>query len=253
MKYLPIFFDVRWRSCLVVGGGRVAVQKINALLNAGGRVTVVSPSIDPLIHGWLPYRMVEHRAREYETGDLAGHCLVVAATDNEQVQRRVAEDAKQSGIPCNVVDRPELSTFIMPAVHAADDLTVAVSTNGVCPGFARLLRDHLSTSLGPEYPLALRIFGALRERWRNGNVPTDERQRRFDILFHGPFLSALRSRNWAEAQLALADATGERVPLRELCPPELESYDPQFFAQGVETDVGGAPRAAVDAPDTTQR
>lgn len=250
MKYLPILFDIRWRRCLVVGGGRVAVQKINALLNAGARVTVVSPSIDPLITAWLPYRMVEHIAREYETGDLAGHCLVVAATDNEQVQQRVSEDAKQAGIPCNVVDRPDLCTFIMPAIYAADDLTVAVSTNGSCPGFARLLRDHLTTVLGPEYPLALRIFAKLRERWQNDAVPMEERQRRFDALFHGPFLAALRARNWGEAETALAAAIAERVHLKDLCPDELETFDPRF-AQWVERE--GQTPSPPAVTETTER
>jgi precorrin-2 dehydrogenase/sirohydrochlorin ferrochelatase len=216
MKYLPIFFDIRWRRCLVVGGGQVAVQKVNALLNAGARVTLVSAAIDPLITAWIPNRMVDAVEREYRTEDLEGHCLVIAATNDRQTQQKVAKDARARGVPCNVVDRPELCTFIMPAVFTADDLTVAVSTNGSCPGFARLMRDRLGELLGPEYPFALRIFKALRQRWQNEGVSLSERQRRFDRLFYGPLLPALRARNWPEVDRALLEVAGAEVTLAAL-------------------------------------
>ncbi len=224
MKYLPIFFDVRWRRCLVVGGGQVAVQKINMLLNAGARVTVVSPRVDPLITAWTPYRMVDAIEREYQATDLDGHCLVVAATGDPAVQQRVAHDARERGIPCNVVDRPELCTFIMPAIFTADDLTVAVSTNGLCPGFARLVRDRLTDILGPEYPLALRIFAALRSRWQAAGVPLNERQRRFDSLFHGPLLPAIRARDWATVDRVLSEVAGCPLSLANLDIPDRQSF-----------------------------
>ncbi len=116
MGYIPIFLDVTGRECVVVGGGEVAARKVEALLEAGARVTVVSPRLSSQLQSLAARGLVTHIARDYERGDIHGCVLVYAATGDPKLHRELAAEARALGIPINVVDVPELCTFISPAV-----------------------------------------------------------------------------------------------------------------------------------------
>src|SRR5262245_24024419 len=128
--------DLERRSCLVVGAGPVGLEKARGLLECGAKVTVVAPEAAPEI-GRLPVRWLP---RGYESADLDGQFLVVAATSREDVNRRVFADAEKRGLLCNVADVPELCSFILPAVHREGPIAVAVSTGGASPALAQRLR-----------------------------------------------------------------------------------------------------------------
>src|SRR5262249_37407609 len=159
MGYLPIFLDVGGRQCVVIGSGPSAEARIRALLDAGAIVTVVNreaPDGINLRDG--PGRGVRHLAREYRYGDLHGSSLVfVAAADVELVECAVGE-ARELGIPLNVVDDPESSTFISPASLRRGDLQIAISTGGASPSIARMIRQRLEPQFGPQYGLLLKIM-----------------------------------------------------------------------------------------------
>jgi precorrin-2 dehydrogenase / sirohydrochlorin ferrochelatase len=164
--------DLDDRSVLVVGAGRVAHEKARGLLDCGAAVTVVAPRVSPEVAA-LP---VELLRRPYRRSDLDGRYLVVAATSDRAVNTRVFADAEARALLCNVVDVPELCSFILPALHREDPITVAVSTGGASPVLAQRLRDEIAKVVRPEHAaLAVR----LRERrpWAKAHLPTYEARR----------------------------------------------------------------------------
>jgi precorrin-2 dehydrogenase / sirohydrochlorin ferrochelatase len=140
----PIMLDLSGVAVLVVGGGRVALRKIEGLLAAGAEVTVIAPDIEPAVRS-LAVTVIE---RGYEPGDSAGKRLVITATDNSDVNAAVAADAKASDIWVNSADDPSNCTFILPAVARDGAVTVAVSTGGASPALASHLRAELQRWLG---------------------------------------------------------------------------------------------------------
>ncbi|MRR34374.1 bifunctional precorrin-2 dehydrogenase/sirohydrochlorin ferrochelatase [bacterium] len=164
MKYYPINLDIRGRSVTIVGGGVVAERKCRMLLEAGARVTVIAPRISRGLRSLLEKGKIEHLAREYRRGDLAGAYLVFAATGNRAISRAAAEEAAEWRIPANIADMPERSDFTTPSSVSRGDLLLTVSTGGKCPVLARDIREELELRYGDEYGLALRVLGVVRER-----------------------------------------------------------------------------------------
>jgi precorrin-2 dehydrogenase/sirohydrochlorin ferrochelatase len=177
-RYYMACLDLSGRGCLVVGGGRVGLEKARGLLEAGARVTVVAPEIEPELLD-LP---VESIQRRYASGDLDERWLAVAATPDRAVNRRVFADAERRGIFCNVADDPELCSLILPAVHRLDPIAVAVSTGGASPALAQRLRGEIARIVRPEHARLARELRDLRP-WAKANLPTyEERKRYFERL-----------------------------------------------------------------------
>jgi|DewCreStandDraft_2_1066082.scaffolds.fasta_scaffold32782_2 precorrin-2 dehydrogenase/sirohydrochlorin ferrochelatase len=216
MKYFPLLLDLRGRSCVVIGGGSAALQKCRILLDAGARITLVSPRILPELADLLRSGAGTHVPRAYQRGDLAGHVLAVVATNDQAVQEAAAHEAEQLGILINVVDNPKRCSFIMPAILSRGDLTIAVSTAGRSPGFSGALRDRLAELLGPEYARAVEVAARLRERWQRQSIPLTERRRRARCLLDEEFLAALRRDDWSLVQRHLEQVEGEPISLAEL-------------------------------------
>jgi precorrin-2 dehydrogenase/sirohydrochlorin ferrochelatase len=152
MQYYPIFLDLRAYPCLVIGGGTVAERKVQSLLQAHGQVTVISPTCTPQLRSWAVDRTITLYERPYCSGDLQGFSLVFAATSDETLHEKIAAEARGAGVLLNVVDRPALCSFIMPAVVSQGDLTLAISTGGASPALAKKIRQtlerHFNSSLG---------------------------------------------------------------------------------------------------------
>jgi uroporphyrin-III C-methyltransferase/precorrin-2 dehydrogenase/sirohydrochlorin ferrochelatase len=143
MPYFPLLFK-NDLSCLIVGGGQVATRKIEALAEMASPITIVAPQITPFIESGTRKGSMRWLKREYLEGDCRGFQLVIAATPDKGTNRKVSEEAKQLGIPINVVDDPELSTVIFPAVWRDGSLLVAVSTEGTAPFMAAEIRTRLA-------------------------------------------------------------------------------------------------------------
>jgi uroporphyrin-III C-methyltransferase / precorrin-2 dehydrogenase / sirohydrochlorin ferrochelatase len=159
MDYLPIFADVRNKLCLVVGGGEVGKRKAGVLLEAGANVRVVAPQIDSALAG---QQRVETIVARFETKYLDGVTLVIAATNDRSVNRQVSESARARNIPVNVVDDPELCSFIMPAILDRSPLMVAFSSGGASPVLTRMMRGKLETMIPQNYSR----LAAFAERFR---------------------------------------------------------------------------------------
>jgi len=173
-RYYMACLDLEGRRVLVVGGGPVAREKVEGLLDCGALVTVVAPEIDPE----LDRPDVELLRREYRSADLEGRLLVVAATSTPSVNRQVFHDAEARGLLCNVVDVPDLCSFILPAVHRQGPIAVAVSTGGASPALAQRLRDDVAAVVGPRHAELADELRALRP-WAKQRYPTYEARRDF--------------------------------------------------------------------------
>jgi siroheme synthase-like protein len=161
-SYYPIFLQLQGRACVVVGGGAVALRKVESLQDAGAKVRVIAPRLDESLQLMASEQMVEWVGRDYRKGDLDGACLVIAATDDRLTNEAVRNEAESLRIPVNVVDVPELCDFILPAVIDRGEVTIAFSTGGSSPALARRLRCMLEETIGPEYGQFARLLGELR-------------------------------------------------------------------------------------------
>ncbi len=162
LSYL-VNLTVTHEPAIVVGAGTVALRKVLGLLDAGAEVTVIAPHLCEGIKELADSGKVTARQRPYQAGDLAGFRLAIAATDDEEVNRRVSQDARALGVPINVVDRPALCTFTLPATVKRGDLTLAVATEGRCPALARALREELGERYGEDYARLVEFMGRLRD------------------------------------------------------------------------------------------
>ncbi|MHB1100726.1 MAG: precorrin-2 dehydrogenase/sirohydrochlorin ferrochelatase family protein, partial [Burkholderiales bacterium] len=135
MDFFPIFLNLKGKTCLVVGGGEVAVRKASVLLQSGAKVKVVSPGLCME----LRKLEIEHLPERFSEAHLEGMTLAIAATDDRAVNVAVSEAARKRNIPVNVVDNPDLCSFVMPSILDRSPLIVAFSTGGASPVLARLL------------------------------------------------------------------------------------------------------------------
>jgi len=143
MQFLPVFLNVRAQHCLVVGGGEVAYRKAVLLDRAGARLRVVAPAIEPQLEALVIAGAGEMCLREFQDNDLEGVFLAVAATDDEQVNVAVSVGAKARGLPVNVVDKPSLCSFIVPAIVDRSPVVIAISSGGASPILTRKLKEKL--------------------------------------------------------------------------------------------------------------
>src|SRR3990172_9763529 len=151
MEFLPIFLRIKGRDCLVVGGGEVAARKAGLLLRAGARVRVVAPVLCDVLQILVEEGKLTHDGREFLPQDLHGCTLVIGATDNQAVNRQIYELASLRHIPVNIVDQPELCSFILPSIVDRSPIVVAVSSGGASPVLARVLRARLETLIPAAY------------------------------------------------------------------------------------------------------
>ncbi len=149
--YYPIFLNVRGRKCVVVGGGEVAWRKVEALLEHGAKVDVVSPDLCPGLEELAGVGQIRASRRSYRKGDLKGALIAIAATDDQSINRLVASEAREIGVLVNVVDDPASSDFIVPSRICRGDVTIAISTAGKSPALARKLRTRIEKDFGEEY------------------------------------------------------------------------------------------------------
>ncbi|HTA66020.1 MAG TPA: siroheme synthase CysG [Xanthomonadaceae bacterium] len=205
----PLFADLRDRPVLVVGGGAIAARKIERLRAAGARVRVGAPALDPELQALVASRAIFHRTGHFAPDWIDGAWLVVAATDDEAVNRAVAQAARDRQVLVNVVDDAELSSFHMPAVVERGAVVVAISSGGGAPMLARRLREQLETLLDESLGALAALFARQRARIRARLPRIGERRRWFDRILEGVVPDLLRQGRSAEAEQALLDALDE--------------------------------------------
>jgi uroporphyrin-III C-methyltransferase/precorrin-2 dehydrogenase/sirohydrochlorin ferrochelatase len=203
MKLYPLFANLADRSVLVVGGGEVAARKCEALLGSGAHVRVGAPALNERLSEWVGLGRITHLQGHYRSSWLDETWLVIAATDDITVNRRVADDATARRILINVVDNAALSSFHVPAVIDRAPVQVAISSGGNAPMLARWIRERLELfldhAIGPLATLLERSRGAIRFRYRD----LAARRRFYDRVLGGSIWQMLRAGKVAAAETEL--------------------------------------------------
>lgn len=164
MAKYPVFLELDGRRAIVIGGGVVAVRKAKVLLNAGARLVVVAERIDNTMTVICQGKNAELIQSRYTKDYLAGAVLVIAATNNNQLNKQIYKDCQELEILCNVVDVPELCDFFVPAVVKRGDLQIAIGTEGCCPAYAGHIRKKLEKIFTEKHGQFLAELEELRKR-----------------------------------------------------------------------------------------
>ncbi len=161
MRY-PLFLDLTNQSAVVIGAGSVAARKIRTLLRTGARVTIVSPQATVSLCRLAQTKRVRWVRRRYRRGDLHGARLVIAATNDSAVNEIVCAEAKRRDLLVNCITSPAVGNFFVPSLVRRGGISLAISTDGASPAFAKRLRRDLEHFLGDEYPQLLKTMSAAR-------------------------------------------------------------------------------------------
>ncbi|GBE01782.1 siroheme synthase [bacterium BMS3Bbin06] len=191
MSYYPVFLNLEDKSCVVIGGGAVAERKILALLDTGASVRVISPDVTGKIAALGAGGTIKHEARVYRDGDLKGAFLVIAATSDMEVNRKVFQEA--GDVPVNVVDVPELCSFIVPSVIKRGPLVIAISTSGVSPALSKTIREELEGLYCEELEQVLDFMENVRKRIKDKGMDSDRRAEIFKKIGSRETLKILRN------------------------------------------------------------
>jgi uroporphyrin-III C-methyltransferase/precorrin-2 dehydrogenase/sirohydrochlorin ferrochelatase len=220
MDFLPIFLNLKQRPCVVIGGGEVASRKVSLLLDAGAEITVYAPDLGETIRRWAGGGKIKHVAQEFRPEMLDGCVLVIAATDDRAINQQVSEAAKARNIPVNVVDQPDLCTFIMPSIVDRSPVIVAVSTGGRSPVLARLIRARLETLIPAGYGRLAHLVAAFRDKVKKRFTHSSRRRQFWEEVLQSRIAELVYSGQEEAAEKALQqrlDAVdGSRPPVGEV-------------------------------------
>ncbi len=203
MSYYPILLDLSGKTALVAGGGNVARRKIESLLDHGAEVRVVSRELTGRVKELVDSGRVSHLGEYYTEACLEGAFVVIAATDDEDLNREISLDARKRGLLVNAVDQPHDCNFILPSVLRRGDLVVAVSTSGKSPAAAKKIREDLERQFGEEYATFLTVMGRVREAVRSMGLPQEENGRIFHEVVNSDLLGALSKGDVSRAERIL--------------------------------------------------
>jgi uroporphyrin-III C-methyltransferase/precorrin-2 dehydrogenase/sirohydrochlorin ferrochelatase len=203
MDYLPLFFKARERRCVIVGGGEVALRKVNLLLEAGAFVQVVSPEIDGSLAQLHRDGRIAWENKRFGPGDLDGADLVIAATDDHEVNKAVSAAAQAMHLPVNVVDSPDLCTFVVPSIIDRSPLVIGVSTGGASPVLARIVRARLETLIPAAYGQLAQMAAAFRDKVKAHFTRGGDRRIFWERVLEGPIAEMIFTGRGKEAYDAL--------------------------------------------------
>ena len=193
MDYLPIMLRLQDRKVLVVGGGQVATRKVAMLLRAGASVRLVADTVDPALAQTLSEPPHEVLQKRFQPEHVDGVTLVVAATNNNEVNLQVCEQSRERGVPVNVVDNPALCDFIFPSIVDRSPVIVAVSSGGKSPVLARLLRSRLETYIPSGFGNLADLLGNYREKVKKIIPAMSQRMRFWESVMSGPVAEQIMS------------------------------------------------------------
>jgi len=185
MEHLPIFINLKQKPVLVVGGGDIALRKINLLIKAQASVNCLSPLFCDGIASLSADKSVNLIQKSFEPDDIKNYSIIIASTDDSLVNSSISELAKKANIPVNVVDSPELSSFIMPSIVDRSPVIIAVSSAGKAPVLARIIRAKLETVIPSSYGLLAEIAGEYRQKVKNRFSNIKDRRAFWESAFSG--------------------------------------------------------------------
>ncbi|SFV84724.1 Siroheme synthase / Precorrin-2 oxidase / Sirohydrochlorin ferrochelatase / Uroporphyrinogen-III methyltransferase [hydrothermal vent metagenome] len=185
MNYLPIFIDIKQQPCLVVGGGDIALRKINLLLKANAAITCVSKECCDGIEKLVKDNKITYIEKAFEATDINIQVLIVSATDDSDLNAQVSELAKVANIPVNVVDSPDLCSFVMPSIVDRSPIVIAISSAGKAPVLARLIRAKLESTIPHAYGKLAELAGNFRDQVKAKFNNIEDRRYFWEKTFSG--------------------------------------------------------------------
>ena len=208
MQYLPLFADIKDRACLIVGGGRMAERRVILLNRAGANVTVIAPELTDTLERLANRDEISVARRAFECEPLDRYWLIVAATDDTALNAEVAAAAEQAKRLCNVVDNPEHSSFIMPAIVDHDPITIAVSSGGKSPVLARWVKGVIETTLPARLGELANLAGRWRERVKQALPDTETRRKFWQAMVEGEIARHVLAGRGERSETLLEKALG---------------------------------------------
>lgn len=212
MEYLPIFLNIRQQRCLVVGGGEIASRKAAMLIRAEATVHVVAPEISESLQERLNESGGTSRVGRYAESDLDGVSLVIAATDDSELNVHVHADCRKRQLPVNVVDAPALCSFVFPSIVDRSPLVIAVSSAGKSPVLARLLRAKLETTIPAAFGRLAEICGEFRTLAKETFSDTNVRRNFWEAELQGRFAELVYAGKEDEARAHIRAAFAAAQP-----------------------------------------
>ncbi|SMF31572.1 uroporphyrinogen-III C-methyltransferase [Alteromonadaceae bacterium Bs31] len=210
MDYFPLFFDLKQKPCLIVGGGTIATRKARLLVKAHAKVFVVAPEIEQELQALVTKSGGNFLFEEYREEHLQQKVLVISATDKRALNEQVAGDCGKRNLPVNVVDSPDLCTVITPAIVDRDPLIVAISSGGEAPVLARHVRTKLESSFPGTYGELAKLASEFREQVKNAFADGEMRRRFWESVINGEIAEKVFSRNLPQARTLLQKKLDEK-------------------------------------------
>lgn len=216
MTYYPILVDLTGRKVLVVGGGAVALRKIESLLECSAVVLLVSMDVDPALREYIDAGKVKYLGTRFNEEQIDDVFMVIAATDDSNLNRLVSRAAEERNILVNAVDQPDDCNFIVPAVVRKGDLLIAVSTSGRSPAMAAKIRKKLSGEFGIEYEYFLRMMGNIRKEVLAEGNSQEQNSRIFYELVESPVLEAIEKEDWERVSRLLSKILRRNITVNDV-------------------------------------
>lgn len=191
-SFYPVYLDLTSKKCFVVGGGKVAERKVKSLLECGADVWLVSLTLTEELNKLAEENQIHFLNRKFSPDDLDGCFLVISATDDSYINRKVADECLKRNILVNVVDEPDKCSFIVPSVMRRGDLCIAISTSGKSPLLSKKLRLKLEKLFEPEYAEYLELMGKIREKVLQEVSDQKSRREIFECLVNSDILESIQ-------------------------------------------------------------
>ncbi|MBW1650340.1 MAG: bifunctional precorrin-2 dehydrogenase/sirohydrochlorin ferrochelatase [Deltaproteobacteria bacterium] len=210
MRYYPVNLDIQNKNCLVIGGGSVAERKIKTLIKCGALVTAVAIKASDSIRALADLNKIDLKIKEYEISDLKNMFLVIGATNNNEVNSDISEDAKKLKVICNIADYPEKCDFILPSIVKRGDLVISISTSGKSPALAKKLRKELGKLFGEEYAKVLNLLGIIRKILLSHVHEPEAHKSVFEKLINLRLLEAIKTKDANAVKAIINEAMGDK-------------------------------------------
>ena len=191
MSYYPIFLNLEGETALVFGGGSIAERKIVTLLEYNALIRIVSRKLTDNLKVLVEAKKVQHVGEDFSDKYLNNIFLVIVATDDRRLNRKISEHARERGLLVNVVDQPSDCNFIVPSIVKRGDLSIAISTSGKSPALAKKIRKELESQFGREYETFLVLMGRLRKEILSMGLSQEENSRIFHDIVNSNILSSM--------------------------------------------------------------
>ena len=206
-RFYPLYLDIKGKKCVIVGGGKVAYRKACSLTEAGADVTVISPDTCPEMANEKGLSLIN---KSYDESCLDGAMLVIAATDDEEINKKVSLDAGKRNIIINVVDRPELCSFIIPSTVKRGNLCISISTGGASPALAKNIRKELEDVFGPEYGEYINLLTRMRDVAMSDVTDDEKRRKILQRLAEKDILEIVKTKGTEEAEAKIREIISQQ-------------------------------------------